>query len=456
MGWFQPEVKVEHHGFCDASQKAYGAAIYLRVEVGHNIMTHLLTAKTRVVPVKTVSLPRLELCGALLLSEMIAAILPNMPISNSDIFCWTDSTIVLAWLNKPAFQWATFVANRVTKIIQVTSAEHWAHVRSEHNSADLASRGVSLQDLVHSQLWWKGPDWLQQPKGQWPTQGLATPVTDLEQRAVKVNFAKALSDDFLERFSKLDKALRVLAYVLRFTQRCRKMPRGPADRPTKEEVREAERALILYAQREEYTQELKFLNDKCPIPVSSPIANLFPFLDQHVLLRACGRITASTALQYDERHPIILPYNCRLSRLLVLFSHQISLHGGNQLVVRLIRSKYWIPKPKNLVKAVLNSCKALHQQFSARWKEEYLKELHKRNKWQNPSKDIHADDMVVVKEDNMPSNDWRLGRVVSVFPGADSRVRVVEIRTARGIIKRPVHKLVLLPMEAKAASVLPK
>jgi len=73
-----------HRGFCEASQKAYGAAIYLRVEVGHNIMTRLLTAKTRVATVKTESLPRLELCGALLLSEIIVA---NMPISNSDIFC---------------------------------------------------------------------------------------------------------------------------------------------------------------------------------------------------------------------------------------------------------------------------------------------------------------------------------------------------------------------------------
>jgi len=156
-------------------------------------------------------------------------------------------------------------------------------------------------ELVHSQLWWEGTDWIQQPKDKWPTLGLAPPVTV--------------------------------------------------------EVREAERAFILYAQREEYTKELTFLNDKRPIPVSSPIANLFPFLNQRDLLRACGRITASTVLQYDERHPIILPYNCRLARLLVLFSHQISLHGGNQLVVRLIRSNYWIPKIKNLVKAVLNSCK---------------------------------------------------------------------------------------------------
>jgi len=168
-----------------------------------------------------------------------------MPITNSDIFCWTDPpSSSHGCINR---HWTTFVANRVTKITQVTSADQWAHVRSEHNSADLASRGVSLRELVHSQLWWKGPDWLQQPKDKGPTLGLTPPVTDLEQRAVKVNFAKAPSEDFLERFSKLDKALRVLAYVLRFIQHCRKMPRGPADRPTKGKVREAERALILYA-----------------------------------------------------------------------------------------------------------------------------------------------------------------------------------------------------------------
>jgi len=93
---FLPEFRVKHHGFCDASQKAHVAAIYVRVEVGHKTMVHLLTAKTRVAPVKTVSLPRLELCGALLLSEMAEAILPNMPRLTSKFHCWTDSTIVLA------------------------------------------------------------------------------------------------------------------------------------------------------------------------------------------------------------------------------------------------------------------------------------------------------------------------------------------------------------------------
>ncbi|XP_044779797.1 uncharacterized protein LOC123327441 [Drosophila simulans] len=121
---FRPDFKVEHHGFCDASQKAYGAAIYVRVEVGSTIMVQLLTAKTRVAPVETVTLPRLELCGALLLSEMDAAIIPQMPTINSELYCWTDFTIVLAWLSKPACQWITFVANRVTKIAQATKTEN--------------------------------------------------------------------------------------------------------------------------------------------------------------------------------------------------------------------------------------------------------------------------------------------------------------------------------------------
>lgn len=89
--------------------------------------------------------------------------------------------------------------------------------------------------------------------------------------------------------------------------------------------------------------------------------------------------------------------------------------------------------------------KAIHQHFCSRWKNEYLKELHKRNKWKSPEDNLKEKMMVVVKEDNLPPNCWRLGRVQKVFPGHDKRIRVAEILTQRGTVLRPITKLVALP-----------
>jgi len=93
------------------------------------------------------------------------------------------------------------------------------------------------------------------------------------------------------------------------------------------------------------------------VRAASSILFLNTFIDQKGLVRACDRVTASESLRYDERNPIILPYECTLSRLLVQLTQLITLHGGKQFVVRLTRSRYWVPRTKNLVKAVINSCK---------------------------------------------------------------------------------------------------
>ena len=100
-------LEIQLHGFCDSSEKAYGACLYLRsVNQQGEVTTKLLCSKSRVAPVKKVTLPRLELCGALLLAQLIQKTIPALNLKIDRILLWTDSMIVLSWLAaKTQFQW---------------------------------------------------------------------------------------------------------------------------------------------------------------------------------------------------------------------------------------------------------------------------------------------------------------------------------------------------------------
>ena len=159
------------HFFSDASEKAYAAVVYSRItdDIGHVNVT-LLSSKTRVAPVKTVSLPRLELCGAELAAKLASTMVTTLEIIKSDIslHAWTDSTIVLQWLAQLLKTWSTFVANRVSHIQTVLPRSAWKHVSSIDNPADLASRGCIASQLVQTELWWQGPNWLSGAETSWP------------------------------------------------------------------------------------------------------------------------------------------------------------------------------------------------------------------------------------------------------------------------------------------------
>ena len=163
---YSPSCQIQFHIFCDASERAYAATIYTRISVDNVISCHLLTAKSRVAPVKTISLPRLELCGAVLAAEMSESIISKLEVSGSETFFWTDSTIVLAWLRKPPCTWSTFVANRVSTISAITVRSDWFHVDTHSNPADLVTRGLLPSDIISNYLWWDGPDWLLQPQSK--------------------------------------------------------------------------------------------------------------------------------------------------------------------------------------------------------------------------------------------------------------------------------------------------
>ncbi|XP_070851548.1 uncharacterized protein [Drosophila suzukii] len=146
---------IELHGFSDASTKAYAAVVYSRVtnEDG-SISVSLVAAKTRVAPLEQQSLPRLELCAALLLSQLIRLISSGLRHKNITVFAWSDSSIVLSWLSYAPAQLKTFVGNRTSEILDTIPRKTWRHEDSKSNPADCASRGLMAADLIDFHLWW--------------------------------------------------------------------------------------------------------------------------------------------------------------------------------------------------------------------------------------------------------------------------------------------------------------
>ncbi|XP_011860315.1 PREDICTED: uncharacterized protein LOC105557632 [Vollenhovia emeryi] len=153
--------KISLHGFCDASEQAYGACIYIVYRGTNNEnSTALICSKFRVAPLKTLSLPRLELSGALLLTRLMGKVITSLGVKVHNKYYWTDSQIVLAWIGSPARRWQTFVANRIGEIQSSSAPYEWRHVKSKENPADLISRGSTPGVLKNSSLWWEGPTWL--------------------------------------------------------------------------------------------------------------------------------------------------------------------------------------------------------------------------------------------------------------------------------------------------------
>lgn len=123
---------LEMHGFSDASINAYCACIYIKSSDSKgNICSKLLCSKSRIAPIKSTTIPRLELCGALLWAQLMHKVNNILDVKFDRISYWTDSTIVLAWIKTTSRQWKTFVANRISEIHELTQINEWHHISSE-------------------------------------------------------------------------------------------------------------------------------------------------------------------------------------------------------------------------------------------------------------------------------------------------------------------------------------
>ncbi|XP_058443065.1 uncharacterized protein LOC131425280 [Malaya genurostris] len=308
--WLPDTSTVQFHVFCDASEVGYGACIYARsISLEGHVKVELIASKSRVAPLKRISLPRLELCSALLAAKLYSKISAALRMEGKPCWFWSDSMVTLHWIRAPPNTWQTFIGNRTSEIQLLTHGHNWRHVKGSDNPADQISRGALPKDFINSMNWLHGPAWLLDDE-HWPYNAtLDTPSEELLERrkTVAVSQNVCQPDSLFERYSSFLRLVRVTAYILRFVNRCRsKNNRTTESFLSTNELNEAKQGLAKGVQHKEFAQELKDLKQGKPVSRQSSLKLLRPFLDEKGIIRLWGRIQQSDE-SYQTKHPIALP-----------------------------------------------------------------------------------------------------------------------------------------------------
>lgn len=350
-------------GFCDASQLGYAAVAYVLVADSSSDQPAILVgSKTKLAPIKQLTIPRLELNAAMLLARWLGRIKrvldPHLKIVGT--YGWTDSTIVLSWLTVPHTSFKAYVSNRIHQIHTIVPDCQWNHIESINNPADCASRGVMPSELLKLSLYWHGPTFFRDNPSTWTKPLAPMPLCNLpEVLPVSLTAQIDLQEqpvEWFNRFSSYDRMIRVTAFMRRFILRCRR--REPEPLPTLcmsiTEFNCAISSIIRESQRIYFSILLHELSTGTRVS-SKPLARLAPFVDDVGIIRVGGRLRHST-LSYDRKHPILVAKRSHLALLICRRWHRITCHSGPRVMISLILRQYWIVAIRSVVHTVLTNC----------------------------------------------------------------------------------------------------
>lgn len=351
-------IKIEVHGFGDASIKAYGCCLYFRCQDSfNNVSTYLVASKSRVAPLKTSTLPRLELCAAHLLAIFWNQLKSHFTHQISAIHFWSDSQITLHWINSHSSTLSTFVGNRVAEIQDNSTDVSWRYVPTDQNPADLVSRGCTVSEFIDS-IWLHGPSFLNFEPPEWPVfrgNDLTEEEILLERR--KTTLITQSQDvpyilKAIHKYSHYLKCLRIFAYVsrLRSIKRPKVQPLSP------EELKYALHRIIWAIQQHYFEEEFRILEKAGNI--TGHLASLALFVGEGSgipLIRVGGRLLNSD-LPTHTKFPLLLPKADPFVKVMVSHIHRTNYHAGPRALVSLIQEQFWIINCRSLARQIVHQC----------------------------------------------------------------------------------------------------
>lgn len=350
----------ELHHFSDASTTGYGECTYLRaIHANGDVHCSLVMGKARVAPTKVTTVPRLELSAAVVAARTSAMLRNELEMDGLQEYFWSDSKVVLGYINNDARRFHVFVANRIQRIKSTTDPKQWRFVCSKDNPADHASRGLMVDQLVASN-WFTGPDFLWErelPTGDVKVGEVSD--NDPELRTVHVLNTKTKERqnllDRLTKFSDWKRAVKAIARLKRHARKIKGLKPGISEDTSVEERQEAELFIIRLVQTEAFSSEIKTLRE-CKEDKANKLHKLSPFVDEHGVLRVGGRLTRSS-LHPHVKHPAILPKASHVSSLLIKHHHEKVHHQGRGMTVNELRSNgIWIIGCSRAVASHIHKC----------------------------------------------------------------------------------------------------